>query len=77
MESKELLISAQGVVERYHISYQTLNYYTNLGLLRVARREGNRRLYNDGDVSERLSSIRRLQDDGYPLRLVCRMVQTA
>lgn len=77
MDHIESLLSAQGVVERYKISYQTLNYYTNLGLLRVVRREGNRRFYNHDEVSQRLQDIRRLKDDGYPLRLVCRMVGAA
>lgn len=64
------MISAHEIVERYDLSYQTLNYYTALGLLQVARREGNQRLYRKAEVRRRLKAIGRLKDEGYPLRLI-------
>ena len=66
------LMTAHDVVKRFRLSYQTLNYYTTLGLLQVARREGNERLYNARGVHEQLSHISRLKDEGYPLRLIAR-----
>jgi DNA-binding transcriptional MerR regulator len=68
------LITASDIVERYHLSYQTLNYYTNLGLLNVAKREGYQRLYSQQDVEKNLQAIGALKDQGYPLRLISRML---
>lgn len=67
-------ITASEVVDRFRLSYQTLNYYTNLGLLRVAKRDGNQRLYSEADVQRNLDAIGRLKDEGYPLRLISRML---
>jgi DNA-binding transcriptional MerR regulator len=67
-------ITASEVVDRFRLSYQTLNYYTNLGLLRVAKRDGNQRLYDEQDVQRNLDAIGRLKDEGYPLRLISRML---
>ncbi len=68
------VISAHEVVERYDISYQTLNYYTTLGLLKVVKRDGNQRLYRGAAVRRSLREINRLKDEGYPLRLICRKI---
>ena len=68
------LLTASELAERHHLSYQTLNYYTNLGLLRVAKRDGHQRLYDGQDVRRSLDTISRLKDEGYPLRLICRML---
>lgn len=67
-------ISPTEVSQKYKISYQTVNYYTNLGLLVVKRRKGNGRLYDDRDVEKRLSKINCLKDKGYPLRLISEML---
>jgi DNA-binding transcriptional MerR regulator len=71
---KEMLISPQEIVKRYNISYQTLNYYTSLGLLEVRKRKGNGRLYKEGEIENKLRRIEELKDQGYPLRLICKMV---
>ncbi len=68
------LMTAHDVVKRFRLSYQTLNYYTTLGLLQVAKREGNERLYNARGVHKQLSHISRLKDEGYPLRLIARVL---
>lgn len=68
------MLTASELVERHHLSYQTLNYYTNLGLLHVAKRDGHQRLYDGGDVRRSLEAVTRLKDEGYPLRLICRML---
>lgn len=69
-----MLISSQEIVKKYNVSYQTLNYYTNLGLLPVKKRKGNGRLYNEEEIKKSLEKIAQLKDQGYPLRLICKMV---
>jgi len=64
------MISSSGISKKYNISYQTVNYYTNLGLLVVKKRKSNGRLYDHEDVKKRLSIIRYLKDKGYPLGLI-------
>jgi len=67
-------ISALDITKKFDISYQTLNYYTNLGLLRSTKRRGNKRLYLETDVKERLQKIDRLKDQGYPLKIIAQMM---
>ncbi len=69
-----MMISAQEIVKKYNISYQAVNYYTNLGLLVVRKRKGNGRLYDEKEVEERLKRIAELKDEGYPLMLICKML---
>ena len=40
------LISPTEISKIHSISYQTINYYTNLGLLMVKKRNANNRLYD-------------------------------
>jgi len=68
------IISSQEVSQKYKISYQTINYYTNLGLLVVKKRKGNGRLYDNKEVEKRLSKITDLKNKGYPLRLISEML---
>ncbi len=63
-------ISAVEITKRYSLSYQTVNYYTNLGLLHVIENQGNKRLYDSREVEERLDSIKQMKSRGYPLRLI-------
>lgn len=74
MKTSHPFITASDIVARYQLSYQTLNYYTNLGLLHVAKRDGNQRLYNERDIQRSLQAIGRLKNEGYPLRLISRML---
>ena len=74
MRTATILLTASDIIERYRLSYQTLNYYTNLGLLRVAKREGHQRFYDGRDVQRNLQAVARLKDEGYPLRLISRML---
>lgn len=69
-----MVISPQEIVKKYNISYQTLNYYTALGLLKVCKRKGNARLYSQGEVGKNLKKVTELKNKGYPLRLICRMI---
>ena len=68
------MISPREIVKKYRISYQTINSYTNLGLLVVRKRQGNGRLYNNQEVKQRLEKISKLKNRGYPLRLICKML---
>jgi len=69
-----MMISAQEIIKKYNISYQTMNYYTNLGLLVVRKRKGNGRLYDKREVERRLKRIAELKDEGYSLMLICKML---
>ncbi|MEA3560540.1 MAG: MerR family transcriptional regulator [Candidatus Omnitrophota bacterium] len=69
-----MMISSQKITENYNISYQTVNYYTNLGLLTVRKRKGNSRLYDEQEVRKNLKRIIELKNQGYPLGLIRKMV---
>ena len=57
-------------MRRYGITYQTVNHYTNSGLLQVVNKRGNVRMYDQAAVKRRLVRIMELMDEGYPLRLI-------
>lgn len=64
------LMSAQDIVKHYSITYQTVNHYTDFGLLPVAGKQGNVRCYDRGLVGKRLKTIQALAKEGYSLRLI-------
>lgn len=64
------LITAKEIVSNFNISFQTVNHYTNFGLLSVVTKKGNVRMYNKEDVSQRLTKISELVAEGYSLRLI-------
>ena len=64
------LISPNEIIRKFDISYQTINYYTNLGLLKVRKREGNNRLYNSREVGSSLNKVNKLKSQGYSLHLI-------
>ena len=64
------VISAREIIDKFHISYQTVNHYTDFGLLQVAFKMGNIRFYNKNEVKQRLVKIERLARQGYSLRLI-------
>ena len=64
------LITARDIVRKYQLTYQTLNFYTSIGLFSVVKKDANQRLYKEPDVRERLKKIGRLKDKGYPLNLI-------
>ncbi|MCD6093547.1 MAG: MerR family transcriptional regulator [Candidatus Omnitrophica bacterium] len=73
MESEvKRLISAREIQVKYHISLSSVNYYTNLGLLPVAGKRGNKRLYDPDLIRKRMKEIHRLKREGFPLRLIQR-----
>ncbi|MBL7085244.1 MAG: MerR family transcriptional regulator [Candidatus Omnitrophica bacterium] len=67
---KKKYIFAQEIIKKFNISYQTLNYYTAMGLLPVTKRIGNKRVYEEEMIIQRLQRISRLAKEGYPLNLI-------
>lgn len=72
MEKENILISVDEISKLYHISKPTINYYTNMGLLPIADKRGNKRLYDKNGVHKRLEKIREMRRRGYSLRLISR-----
>jgi len=64
------VLSLLEISESHNISYQTLNYYTSLGLLHSTFRKGNKRLYDAEDTMDRLKKIDKLKNAGFPLRII-------
>ena len=73
----KVYISAKEVVDKYGISYSSLNYYTNLGLFDVKKRSGNARLYDIEEVRAKRKKINELANMGYPLRIIRKMLKAA
>ncbi len=67
-----MVISAREIVDRFNISYQIVNRYTDFGLLQVAFKKGTVRFYNRNEVKSRLTKIAKLAREGYSLRLIRR-----
>ncbi len=67
---KKKLISAKDIVKKFNLAYHTINYYTTIGLLTVAKKDGSARLYDEAVVSERLKKIQAMMLEGYTLRLI-------
>ncbi len=63
-------ITAKDISKRYKVAYPTINHYTNLGFLAIAKRAGNKRLYDGRLVKRRLDLVSKLVNEGYPLRLI-------
>jgi DNA-binding transcriptional MerR regulator len=70
------IITAMDVVRKFNISYQTLNHYTNFGLLNAIRKRGfgNKRFYKVGEVEANLNKIDELKGKGYPLKIIATML---
>jgi DNA-binding transcriptional MerR regulator len=66
------LISAKDIIAKYHLTYQTINYYTDFGLLSMVCKKGNVRYYDGAQVRFRLAKIIKLSREGYSLRLIRR-----
>jgi len=69
------LISPNEISKIYSISYQTINYYTNLGLLMVKKRNANNRLYDSRQVGACLKKVNNLKSQGYSLKLICDLLR--
>jgi len=66
------LISAKEITRKYDISYQTVNHYTDFGLLSLVLKKGNVRFYDGSQVRKRMAKITKLAREGYSLRLIRR-----
>ena len=64
------LIAIKEICQKNNITPFTINHYTNLGLLKVVAKKGNRRLYDASEVGRRLKVIPELISQGYPLQLI-------
>lgn len=64
------LISAKEITAKYKITYQTVNHYTDFGLLPLMIKKGNVRFYDEVLVRQRLTRITKLAQEGYSLRLI-------
>ena len=64
------LISIKDIVKKHGLPYSTINHYTIIGLLAVAGRRKNIRLYDETEVDSRLNKIAELRSKGYPLHLI-------
>lgn len=64
------MISAKEITSTYHITYQTVNHYTDFGLLPVLVKKGNVRFYDRATVAKHLRVINDLVKEGYSLRLI-------
>jgi DNA-binding transcriptional MerR regulator len=73
-ENRKYILTSTEIVKRYKISYQTLNYYTNLGLLHFNGRRGNKRLYDERKLKVRLRRIQKLKNAGFPLGLIRKII---
>lgn len=67
---KQDLISAKEIVRNFNLTYQTVNHYTNFGLINVVSKKGNVRLYDEDEVNSRLTRITLLINAGLPLRVI-------
>ena len=70
------IITAMDVVRKFNISYQTLNHYTNFGLLNAIRKRGsgNKRFYKALEVESNLNRIDDLKGKGYPLKIIAKIL---
>ncbi|MEI8344916.1 MAG: MerR family transcriptional regulator [Candidatus Omnitrophota bacterium] len=71
------LITSRELVRRHNISYQTLNFYTTLGLFQINGRIGHRRFYDEDIVKSRLERILALKGEGYPLKIINKYLSDA
>lgn len=67
---KQNLMSAKEIVQKYNLTYQTVNHYTNFGLINVISKKGNVRLYDGDEIESRLTKITLLINAGLPLRVI-------
>ena len=69
------LVTTQDLAKLLDISGATVNYYTNLGLLRIKDRKGNVRLYDKNSSKKLYDQIREMRRQGYPLRIIQERLQ--
>lgn len=76
-QEKKNLITIGDISKLYSLSKATINYYTNMGLLHIAEKQGNKRLYDNNEVRKRLEKIKEMRRSGYSLRLISKQLTSA
>jgi DNA-binding transcriptional MerR regulator len=71
---QDKMLSVKEIMQEYNITYQTVNHYTDFGLLPIELKKGNVRFYNKNIVEERLKKIKELTEEGYSLRLIRKQI---
>mgnify|MGYP001557992576 CR=1 FL=1 len=71
----QMMLTPQEISRRFNISYQTINYYTNLGLLVVRKKQRNSRLYDPREVRKAIDKVGEMKNQGYSLRLICNLMR--
>ncbi len=69
-DKQDKMFSVKEIMQEYNITYQTVNHYTDFGLLPIALKKGNVRFYDKNIVEERLKKIKELTGEGYSLSLI-------
>ncbi len=64
------MLSVKDIMREYNLTYQTVNHYTDFGLLPIALKKGNVRFYDKNIVDERIKKIKKLAEEGYSLSLI-------
>jgi DNA-binding transcriptional MerR regulator len=76
-QEKKVLITIGDISKLHGLSKATINYYTNMGLLSIAEKQGNKRLYDENEVRKRLEKIKEMRRSGYSLRLIRKQLVSA
>ena len=69
------LVSSKKLAAVNGVTLSTVHYYTTVGLLRVRRRVGNKRLYDYRESHTRLKQVARLRQQGYSLALIRQVLE--
>jgi DNA-binding transcriptional MerR regulator len=75
MTGASKLICAKELSLATHVSYAAINNYTDIGLLEVVAKKNRLRLYEAEVAKERLSTIMRLINEGYTLRVIAKLLR--
>lgn len=67
---EDKMLSVKDIMREYNLTYQTVNHYTDFGLLPIALKKGNVRFYDKNIVDERIKKIKKLAEEGYSLSLI-------
>ncbi|MDD5730859.1 MAG: MerR family transcriptional regulator [Candidatus Omnitrophica bacterium] len=63
-------ITVKEIAKKFGFSYQTINRYSDVGLLPVIFKKGNIRYYDRHIVEKRMKHILSLAKEGYSLMLI-------
>ncbi len=67
---KTKFTTVKEISQKYGFSYQTVNRYSDIGLLNVVLKKGNVRYYDRKQVDRRMAKISALASEGYSLMLI-------